>query len=583
MVTGVHTRPTGPAGVARRSLSCLLMSGLLVGGGAVGLSSALAVEPAPPSRVDLGTAAQFSVLGGSTVTNTGPSLLNGDLGVSPGTSITGFPPGVTNGATHPNDAVAAQAESDTGIAYNALAGRASDSNLTGQDLAGLTLAPGVRTFDSSAGLNGTLTLDALGNPDAEFVFQIGSTLTTGSASKVLLVNGAQACHAFWQVGSSATLGTASDFTGSVVADQSISANTGASVQGRLLARNGAVTLDTNTISAPTCAPKISVTQTPTPDVRTAPGGSFGYDVVVTNHSDEPVTMTSLTDDAYGDLNGSGSCDTGGTMAPGASYTCAYVRDHWGSAGTAMTHRVTAVAQDAADRTATDSDDATVTLTPAGGPAPTGVLEICKRADNGAGRVTGTYTFTVAGRTVRVPVGTCTGPLTVPAGDVRVTEAATDGMRLSACNSWPVTGLRLCDPAQRAAIVHVKAGGVAQETILTITNRMKSNADYGSVKVCKVAGVGVAVGAPFAFTVGGRSVTVPAGPAVQGGYCKILNGFDRDKPVTVTEVARSGSRVSALSVQPQARKTTASLTGRYATVRLAATITVVTFTNSSTRT
>ena len=162
----------------------------------------------------LGTAANFAVLAGSTVTNTGPTALIGDLGVSPGTAITGFPPGSRDrGTIHAGDAVAAQAEVDLTTAYNVLAGEAVDQDLTGQDLGGHTLTPGVYHFSSSAQLTGTLTLDAQGDPNAVFVFQIGSTLTTASNSSVVLINGADACNVFWQVGSSATLGTSTHVRG----------------------------------------------------------------------------------------------------------------------------------------------------------------------------------------------------------------------------------------------------------------------------------------------------------------------------------------------------------------------------------
>lgn len=224
----------------------------------------------PPSAVNLGTAGSFSVLAGSTVTNTGPTVVSadagigGNLGVSPGTAVTGFPPGVVSlpGVIHAADAVAAQAQVDLTTAYNSAAGRACDTNLTGQDLVGLTLTTGVYCFDSSAQLSGTLTLDGQGNPDAVFIFQIGSTLTTSAASAVLLTNGAQACNVFWQVGSSATLGTGSVFNGTILALTSISAGTNADIEGRLLARNGAVTLDTNTIHTPSCAPQSGVPQAP---------------------------------------------------------------------------------------------------------------------------------------------------------------------------------------------------------------------------------------------------------------------------------------------------------------------------------
>lgn len=187
----------------------------------------------------------FAVLGGSTVTNTAtPTTVNGNLGVSPGSAVTGFPPGVVTGGTiHAADSVAAQAQVDLTTTYNDLANTACGTDLTGQDLGGKTLTAGVYCFSTSAQLTGTLTLDAQGNPSALFVFKIGSTLTTASASSVLIINGGSPCGVFWQVGSSATLGTGTALQGSIVALTSITLNTGASVSGRVLARNGAVTLD----------------------------------------------------------------------------------------------------------------------------------------------------------------------------------------------------------------------------------------------------------------------------------------------------------------------------------------------------
>lgn len=196
----------------------------------------------------LGTAGSFAVLAGSTVTNTGPTVLSGDLGVWPGTAITGFPPGVVvNGSTYAGDAVAMQAQLDLTTAYDSLAGEAFDFDLTGQDLGGMTLFAGVYRFSSSAEITGTLTLDGQGDPNARFVFQIGSTLITASNSLVQVINGGS-CDVYWQVGSSATLGTGSEFAGHILALASITATTGATVvDGALLARTGAVTLDSNTI------------------------------------------------------------------------------------------------------------------------------------------------------------------------------------------------------------------------------------------------------------------------------------------------------------------------------------------------
>jgi type VI secretion system secreted protein VgrG len=201
----------------------------------------------------LGSAQHFAVLGASTVTNTGPSVITGDLGLSPGSSVTGFPPGtVVSGTIHIADALALSAQNSVTTAYNALASQACTMDLTGQDLGGQTLTAGVYCFSTSAQLTGTLTLNAQGNAAAVFIFKIGSTLTTASGSSVVVINGGSPCNVFWQVGSSATLGTTTSLAGNILALASITLNTNASVTGRSLARNGAVTLDTNTVSVSAC-------------------------------------------------------------------------------------------------------------------------------------------------------------------------------------------------------------------------------------------------------------------------------------------------------------------------------------------
>ncbi|GAC1622823.1 MAG: hypothetical protein NVS4B9_14160 [Ktedonobacteraceae bacterium] len=215
----------------------------------------------------LGTAATFGVLAGSTVTNTGVTVVTGDVGVSPGTAVTGFPPGLISppGAIHSADAVALKAQSDLTIAYNNAAGQPASLDLTGQDLGNKTLIPGVYHFSSSAQLTGPLTLNGQGDPASVFIFQIGSTLTTASNSSVAPINGAQACNIFWQIGSSATIGTGTTFVGNILALTSITATTGATFNGGLYARNGAVTLDTNTITRSRCAvPTPTPPSTPTP-------------------------------------------------------------------------------------------------------------------------------------------------------------------------------------------------------------------------------------------------------------------------------------------------------------------------------
>lgn len=198
----------------------------------------------------LGSARDFAVLGGSAVTNTGTTVLNGDLGVWPGLALSGFGSATINGAVHAGDGVAMQAQLDVGSGYDALAGMSPTLDLTGLDLGGMVLTPGVYFFSSSAFLTGSLVLDAMGDPDALFVFQTGSTLITASNSSVVTINGADGCDIYWQVGSSATLGTETAFQGNILALASITLNTGATmIEGRALARTGAVTLDANTITA----------------------------------------------------------------------------------------------------------------------------------------------------------------------------------------------------------------------------------------------------------------------------------------------------------------------------------------------
>ncbi|MFG2655501.1 ice-binding family protein, partial [Streptomyces sp. NPDC048425] len=236
-------------------------------------AAVLAMSPtraqAEANPVGLGTAADFGVLAGSTVTNTGPTVVNGlNVGVSPGMAITGFfpayppPSGIVTppGVQHAGDAEAAQAKADLTTAYNSAAGQTSPDAVYTDDpheFGDQTLTPGLYKANVSAGITGTLTLDAQDNPDAVWVFQIGSTLTTADNSTVSFINGASPCNVYWQVGSSATLGTNSTFVGTILAHTSITATTGADINGRLLAGagpsgNGAVTLDSNTIGLSGC-------------------------------------------------------------------------------------------------------------------------------------------------------------------------------------------------------------------------------------------------------------------------------------------------------------------------------------------
>ena len=208
------------------------------------------------TTVDLGAAASFGVLAGTTVTSTGNTTVNGDLGVSPGTAVTGFGPGVVNGTIHAGDATAAAAEAALTTAYNDAAGRSlSPVTLIG-DIGGNTLFPGLYKSTSSMSIaSGDLTLDAQGNPNAVFIFQIASTLTTSSSRQVILSGGANPANIFWQVGSSATLGTSSTFEGNILALTSITLATGATLNGRALAENGQVSLDANSVTAPIAVPE----------------------------------------------------------------------------------------------------------------------------------------------------------------------------------------------------------------------------------------------------------------------------------------------------------------------------------------
>lgn len=214
---------------------------------AVTASSAQAANSIP-----LGTAESFSVLAGSAVTNTGPSVISGDVGVSPGTSVGGFPPAVTGGTIHAANGVAQGAQADLTIAYDDAAGQSSTGSANA-DPVGSTLIPGVYTASSQLALSGAVTLDGQGDQDAVFVFQAGSDLIVASGSSILLQNGAQACNVYWQVGTSASIGTGSAFVGNILALSSITMATGATLDGRALARNGNVTLDTNVITRSGCA------------------------------------------------------------------------------------------------------------------------------------------------------------------------------------------------------------------------------------------------------------------------------------------------------------------------------------------
>ncbi|NOK15509.1 DUF3494 domain-containing protein [Corallococcus carmarthensis] len=359
--------------------------------------AAIAVAPS------LGTAQSFAVLGASTVTNTGPTVIAGDLGVSPGTAITGFPPGlVVGGVIHAADAVAAQAQSDTTAAYNNLAGQPCDFTLPSAELGGLTLVPGVYCFSSaSAQLTGALALNAQGNPNAVWVFKIASTLITASNSSVLLINGAQACNVFWQVGSSATIGTGSDFVGNILALTSITLTTDATVAGRALARNGAVTLDSNEVTISACAGPVTPLP-PTVGKAFSPatinaGGISTLTITLSNPDPTVATLTSPLVDTL---------PAGVTVAGPATTTCG---------GTATTTAST-VTQTGGAIPANGSCTVTVPVTATAGGNYINSLAIgALQTGNGSNVAPAAATLTVAQPAIAPTVGKAFSPATINAG------------------------------------------------------------------------------------------------------------------------------------------------------------------------
>ncbi len=260
---------------SKKKFAVLLLSLLLAAVMALPAIS-IAAQPA----VNLGSTSSYAVLAGSTITNTGSTTISGDaggdVGLSPGTSFTGQSTATISGSIHLADAAAVLAKADLVAAYNDAESRTPVTRIS-SELGGTKLVPG--TYDSADGtfqITGTLTLDAQGDPDGVFVFKTASTLVTASNSNVNLINSARYCRIFWKVGSSATLGVNSHFVGHLFALASITANTGATLQGQLLARNGAVTLDGNTITNGNCAVTAAqVTDTPEQVTNTAtPGGQI---------------------------------------------------------------------------------------------------------------------------------------------------------------------------------------------------------------------------------------------------------------------------------------------------------------------
>ena len=273
------------------------------------------------TELPLASAQSFAVLGYSTVTNTGSTVITGDLGVSPGSAVTGFPPGiVTGGSIHAADSAARQARVDATAAYGDLKGQACNTTYSvPTDLGGKRLVPGVYCFLSSVAITGTLTLDGGGDADDAFIFHMGSTLVTATNASVVLINNAQRCKVFWQAGSSATLGTGTKLVGTVIALTSITLNTNATLSGRALALNGAVTLDSNTVAVTSCAapvsPPVVGKSFNTPSITA--GGNSTLTLTLSNPNSTAASITSaLTDTFPSGLFVSGNAITtcGGTVS-----------------------------------------------------------------------------------------------------------------------------------------------------------------------------------------------------------------------------------------------------------------------------
>ncbi|MEO8393847.1 MAG: ice-binding family protein [Chloroflexota bacterium] len=360
-----------------------------------GVTVLLGVSLILPSRVHaqtsptLGDSASFAVIGGQTVTNTGPTVVNGDLGISPGGPPTGFPPGVVTppGKIYAADGIALAAQNDATAAYNTLSSEACTSDLTGQDLGGMTLTTGVYCFDTSAQLTGALTLDAGGSADAVFVFKMNSTLTTATASSVLLTNGGSDCNIWWQVGSSATIGTATSFAGNIMALASITLTTGANVSGRAFAQTGAVTMDSNTVGTSACIatpperPELSLTKNDG-GVTVRQGDTISYTLTYGNTGNVDLVSPILSDTLPADTTFNAGASTAGwdcsaspcvltlpTLAAGDTGSAVFAVTVNNPTDTSLISNSATITSGDTSETATDTTPVT---RPSQGPGPTAV-------------------------------------------------------------------------------------------------------------------------------------------------------------------------------------------------------------------
>lgn len=515
----------------------------------------LANVPAVAQMVpSLGPAEPFAVLGATTITNVGPTIINGDLGLTPGTAVTGIPPGTVNGATHINNVAATSAKTSAQTAYTDLAARPCDTvRGAGADLAGLTLTPGVHCFSSSALLTGTLTLNAGGNPGAVFIFNVASTLTIANNASVVITGGTPStpCNTFWQVGSSATLGTNSSFTGNILALTSITLNTGATLDGRALALNGAVTLDTNTVSLGDCA-------------ASAPGAPTGVSGTPGNEQ-VSVSFTPPASNGGSAITGytvTASPD-GATATGGASPIVVTGLTN----GTAYTFTVTATNAAGTGPASTASAGVTPSTTP-GAPAITGItpgdgqLSVAFTAGETGGSVLTNYEYSIddgANFVTRAPVSVAS-PLVI-AG---LTNGTTYTVRLRAVNangpgtaSDASTGTPSTAPSPPAfnksfAPATIASGGSSRltftidntgnavaATALTFTDTLPAGVTLAATPNAATS----CTGGTLTATAGSGSVSYSGGSVAAGASCTVA--ADVTSTTTGAHVNTSGALTSSL--------------------------------------
>jgi hypothetical protein len=335
--------------------------------------------------------------------------------------------------------------------------------------------------------------------------------------------------------------------------------------------------DARAIAAPGATPDAD--SAPTIDSANGTTASGAVDVLRVNLLQNPSPGVTGADVRLGHFEAAVSVPAGG-------FDCTAPTTTTTSTTTTLPPTTTSTTAGPGPTTTTSTTIAPTTTTTAGpGPTtttsttvpPTGTLEICNVGDHSHGQVTGAFTYKFQGKNVRIPVDTCTGPLTVAAQKTTVKQVERDGIRMTDCDTTPAARLVKCEPFETRATTRIPPGGVENETILTFTN-VVDDTNVAPIKVCKIAGNGIAVGTQFTFTVGDRTVNVPAGPADQGGYCRLLQNFPLNQQVKITEQAKSGVSVSAISVQPSERKVSSSNANRTVTIKVGRNTTVVSFTN-----